>query len=236
MKTKILFLTLLAIGMFTINSQAQTLDEIISKHSEAIGGIENWSKIRTMKTDMAMKMQGMEILISVTQLDCKAMRTDITVSGMAGYSIITDTCGWNYMPFNGQTKPEPLTKDMVKSAKDELCITDKLLRYKQTGDKAEYLGTDDIDGTECHKIKLTAADGTENTYFLDSETFLLLKKTTKATVNGQVFENSTTLGDYKKLDEGIVIAMTVQNQGGVTEVKNIFVNPVVDENIFKLPK
>lgn len=234
MKTLKLFLIFLAIGMLSLTSKAQNVDEILSKHAEAIGGLDNWAKVKTMKMEMAMKMQGMEIPIIATQVNCTAMRTDITVMGMSGYSIITNTNGWNFMPFNGQTKPEPMTEDILKSSQDELCVLDKLLRTKETGDKLEYLGTDDVDGTECLKLKLSDASGKETTYYLDSDTYLLTKKTVKAMVNGQVMENSATMGNYQKLDEGIWVAMSTHTPQGEIEIKKITINPVVDENIFKI--
>ena len=235
MKTLKFLLIFLFIASLSVISKAQNVDEILKKHAEAIGGLDNWAKIKTMKFEMAMKMQGMEIQINVAQVNCSAMRTDITVMGMSGYTIITKTNGWNYMPFNGQTKPEPMTEDLLKSSQDELCVLDQLLRYKETGDKLEYLGTDDVDGTECLKLKLTDKIGKETTYFLDSETYLVTKKTVKANVNGQVFENSATMGNYQKLEEGIIVAMSTQTGGGEMEIKKITVNPEVDENIFKLP-
>jgi len=234
MKTVKFLLTFLLIGMLAAPSKAQNIDEILKKYAEAIGGIENWAKIKTMKMDMVMKMQGMEIPIVATQENCTAMRTDITVMGMSGYSIITKTNGWNFMPFNGQTKPEPMTEDLLKSSQDELCILDKVLRYKETGDKLEYLGTDDVDGTECIKLKCTDSIGKESTYFFDKDTYLLIKKTVKVMVNGQVVENSATLGNYQKLDEGIIIPMSTKTGGGEMEIKKVTINPAVDENIFKL--
>ncbi|MEI8047776.1 MAG: hypothetical protein WCI92_10395 [Bacteroidota bacterium] len=233
MKTVKFLLIFLFIASLSVISKAQNVDEILKKHAEAIGGLDNWAKIKTMKMDMAMKMQGTDILITVNQVNCTAMRTDINVMGMSGYSIITKTEGWNFMPFNGQTKPEPMTEDILKSSKDELCVLDKLLRTKETGDKLESLGTDDVEGTECIKLKLTDTTGKENTYFLDAETYLLLKKTVKVMVNGQVVENSVTMGNYQKLEEGIVIAMSTHTSQGDIEVKKVYVNPVVDENIFK---
>jgi hypothetical protein len=235
MKTLKLVVIFLVIGMLAVTSKAQNVDDILKKHAEAIGGLDNWAKIKTMKMDMVMKMQGMEIPIVATQVNCTAMRTDITVMGMSGYNIITKTKGWNFMPFNGQTKPEPMTEDILKSSQDELCLVDKLFRYKESGDKVEYLGTDDVDGTECIKLKLTDSIGKENTYFLDADTYLLLKKTVKAMVNGQVAENSVSMGNYQKMEEGIIVPMNTKIGGGEMEIKKITINPEVDENIFTLP-
>lgn len=233
MKTIKLLLIFLVAGMMSVSVRAQNVDEIIGKHAKAIGGLENWAKIKSIKMDMVMKMQGMEIQIVLTQLNCAAIRTDITAMGMSGYSIITKTNGWNFMPFQGQTKPEPMTEDMLKSSQDELCALDKLLRYKDTGDKIELLGTDDVEGTECYKIKLTDSTGKETTYYLDTETYLLTKKSVKAMVNGQVVENSATMGNYQKLDEGILVAMSTKVGPGEMEIKKITINPEVDESIFK---
>jgi len=235
MKTLKHLLIFLVIGLLAVPAKAQNVDEILKKHADAIGGLDNWAKIKTMKMDMVMKMQGMEIPIVATQVNCIGMRTDITVMGMSGYSIITKTNGWNFMPFNGQTKPEPMTEDILKSSQDELCVLDKLLRSKETGDKLEYLGTDDVDGTECLKLKLSDASGKESTYFLDSESYLLIKKTVKVTVNGQVMENSASMGNYQKLEEGIIVPMSTKTNGGEIEIKKITINPEVDDKIFTLP-
>jgi len=236
MRTQKLLLTVLAFGMMSFALKAQSTDEIISRHVAAIGGFENWSKIKTLKMDMAMKMQGMEVLIVATQVNCTAMRTDVTVMGMTGYSIITKTNGWSYMPFQGQTKPEPMTEDMVKAAQDQLCILDQLVRYKETGDKLEDLGKDDVEGTECYKLKLTDSIGKETTFYLDTETYLITKQTVKTMLNGQVIENSVSMGNYQKLDEGIILPMSTQTQGGEIEIRKVAVNPEIDENLFKLPE
>ena len=93
---------------------AQTADEIINKHITAIGGAENWKKINSMVMDASIKAQGAEIKVTRTQIHNKAMRMDIAVAGMNGYQILTQTAGWGYMPFAGQTKAEPTTIHPVK--------------------------------------------------------------------------------------------------------------------------
>lgn len=120
-------------------SSAQKADEIISKHIEAIGGKDNWSKVKSFKADGVMKANGTEIKITFLQIDKKAMRQNINVMGMDGYSIITNTEGWSYMPFQGQTKPEPLTADDLKNSQDELYIQDDFLTYKELGKNSSTL-------------------------------------------------------------------------------------------------
>ncbi|MGZ4097394.1 MAG: hypothetical protein ACXVNM_00855 [Bacteroidia bacterium] len=165
-------------------SAAQTTDEIVSKHIEAIGGKDNWQKVKSIRMECVMKAQGAEIKTTIVQVNKKAMRQDISVMGMNGWSIMTNSEGWSYMPFGGQTKAEPLTADDVKNAQDGLDITDEFITYKELGKKIEYLGKDDVDGTECYKLKMIDKKGKETTYYLDPETYYLVKETQKFKADG----------------------------------------------------
>ena len=229
---KKLILSLLAIASFTI-SYAQTAEEIVNKHIEAIGGAENWKKINSLVMEASIKAQGAEIKLTRTHLHNKAMRMDIAVMGMNGYSIITQKEGWNFMPFQGQTKYEAMTPDDVKSSQDELSILDEFITYKDLGKKLEYLGKDDLEGTECFKLKLTDKEGEEITYWLDPSNYYTLKQSQKVKANGKEMESVTTFSNYKKIEEGIVYAFSLGGDWGDTEINKITINPKIDESIFK---
>jgi len=229
--------TLFAIALsFFISTQAfsQSLDEIVSKHVEAIGGKDNWSKIKTIKMEGLMKAQGMEIQISSLQIDRVAMRQNISLMGMTGYSIITKTEGWNFMPFQGQTKPEPITADDIKNAQEQLEIQDPFITYIELGKKIEYLGTADVDGAECHKIKMVNKNEQETTYFIDPDNYYTIKQINKIKANGQEMENITTFGNFKKLDEGIVFPMSVSMSFGGMEIEKIVINSEIADSEFKI--
>jgi hypothetical protein len=233
MMNSIKLVTLSLLSVVTINSYAQTAEEIVTKHIEAIGGIANWDNIKSQRVEGKVKAQGMEIAVTRTQVDKKAMRMDIAVMGMTGYQILTNTEGWAYMPFQGQTKSEPMTADDVKSSQDELSIKDDFITYKDQGKKIEFIGKEDYDGTECLKLKMIDKDAVETTYFLDPENYYVLKQTTKVKANGQEMEAVTTFSDYKKLPEGIVCPMVIGGDFGDMEVQKYEVNPAIDDAIFK---
>ncbi len=234
MKTiKIFFVTVLAC-IASVSSFSQSLDEIVSKHIEAIGGKDNWEKIKTMKMEGLMKMQGSEIKISILMVDDKATRQNITVMGMTGYSIITTTEGWSFMPFQGQTKPEPITAEDLKISQDQLNIQEPFIGYAELGKKIEYLGKEDIDGTECFKIKLTDKNDQVITYYIDPENYYIVKQVGKVKSNGKEFENTVSFGNYKKLDEGIVYPMTMGGGFGETEIVKLEINTPIDESEFKV--
>ena len=226
----------LSVAILSFTSVAvfsQNLDEIVKKHIEAIGGKENWAKVKSLKMESSMKANGAEIKVTIYQVDKKAMRQNIALMGMEGYSILTNTEGWSYMPFQGQTKPEAMTADDVKKAQDGLNLQDDFITYKELNKKLELIGKDDVDGTECFKLKMIDKDATETTYYIDPSNYYVIKETNKMMVNGKEMENSTMFSNYKKLPEGIVYPYNIGGGWGETEITNLTINPTLEESLFK---
>jgi hypothetical protein len=185
MKTiKFLTLTILAISL-TVMSFAQTADELINKHIEAIGGKENWKKVNSMRSEATLSTQGIDIPVVITQVHNIGMKQEFTVMGMSGYSIIGVDGGWNFNPMQGQQKPEPITQDELNIGKEQLDLQGEFLDYKEKGHNVELLGNEDVDGTSCYKLKLTRKSGREATYLLDPKTFYIIRAISKMTANGQ---------------------------------------------------
>ena len=212
---------------------SQNLDEIVKKHVEAIGGKDNWAKVKSLKMESSIKANGAEIKLTMFQVDKKATRQNIALMGMEGYNILTNTEGWTYMPFQGQTKPEAMTADDVKKGQDGLNLQPDFVTYKELGKKLELIGKDDVDGTECFKLKMIDKDATETTYYIDPSNYYIIKETSKKKVDGKEMENSTTFGNYKKMPEGIIYPYSVGGGWGQVEVTNLTINPTIEESLFK---
>lgn len=231
---RILFSALLLMGiLYSGIISAQSAEDIVSKHIEAIGGADKWKALKTMLMDISMKVNGAEIGVKLSQVNKKAMRTDISVMGMTGYVILTNTEGWNYMPFQGQTKPEAMTADDVKNGQDQLDFIDEFITYKEKDKKLESLGKDDVDGTECFKLKLTGKDGKESTYYIDPTTYYVIKQTDKMMSNGKEVISTRTYSDYQKLPEGIVFPMSMGGDQGEMKLNKVQFNTTIDDSIFK---
>ncbi len=221
----------LAAGMTSV--QAQTADEIMTKHNEAMGGAKAWKDVKTMKMEMGMSQQGMEINMSYTILVDKAMRMDVSVMGMNGYQIVNGNQGWRYMPFMGSDKVDTMKKEEIDAMKEQMDFKSKqVLDYKATGGKAEMDGKDTIDGSMCYKVKVTDKEGNASTHYIDSKTFYTMR--TESTVKTDEGEKEATVvyKNYKKLPEGMVMPMSIVAQGAEVTFKTIEINKPVDEKIF----
>jgi outer membrane lipoprotein-sorting protein len=225
-------------GLFLVISffsWAQTADEIIQKHIDAIGGADNWRKINTMTMQGSSDMGGMKIPITMSTIHKKALRVEFEVQGMKGIQVVTDKDGWSLMPFMGQTKAEPTPEEQLKSAQSELDIQGDLIDYAAKGNEVEALGEEEVDGVETYKIKLTEANKNETTYFFDKENYMILKAVLKATIQGQEVEQATSFGNYKKVGD-ITMPYSMTGPMGVMEITDIKVNPTIDSTIFDMPK
>ncbi len=231
MPIKRIWLTIIATLVFLagfITANAQTVDEIIQKHLTAIGGAENWKKMNSIKKTCVRIQRGVEIPVNITVLQGKGYRMETTVGGMISYYIITDKEAWYFNPRN-QQKPDALPAQTVQLSQNELDIQGALIDYKTKGYKINYYGTDDVEGTECHKLKVTMPSGKEETIFIDASNYYLVRITDKTKANGKEQVQTTTYGDYEKLPEGIIYPMSYNN----VTIKKIEINGPVDERIFK---
>ena len=153
--------------------------------------------------------------------------------GMTGYQIVTPTAGWNFMPFQGQAAPEAMTADELKQSADDLDVQGKLVDYKSKGNTVEYLGKDDVEGTECFKLKITSKAGNIETVFIDPKSYYIVRSVVKRTANGQESDVQTDLSNFQKLPEGIVVPFSIKLSDGELVISKAEVNKQVDESTFK---
>lgn len=215
------------------NSYAQTADEIISNHIKAIGGLDAWKKVQTMKMDAIIDANGTEINVAMAAEQSKGSRQTISLAGLQGFTLRTPTAGWRFFPWQGQMKPEAITPEEVKESQDELDVQGPLVDYKAKGHTAEYAGTDDFEGTDCYKIKLTQQGGKVVTYYIDPSNYFIIHTVTITKANGAENESKADYSNYKKLPEGIWMAMNVGSPGNVIKIKKVQVNVPIDDSVFK---
>ena len=214
-------------------AQAQSIDEIVKKHCDAVGGVAAWKTVKSMKLTGSLNIGGQEIPMTIATVNGKAQRTDFEVMGTKNYEIVTKTAGWSFQPIQQQTKPQPMTADELKAKQEQLNLQDNLVDYAARGNKVQYIGKEDLEGSECHKLKVTRPDGTAMTDFIDPKTFQIIRTTMKVTVDGKEVEVLVNYGNYQKLPEGITIPMTIDAGQMTIAMKSVEVNKITDESIFK---
>jgi outer membrane lipoprotein-sorting protein len=219
---------------------AQSLDEVLEKHYEAIGGLDAWQGVQSVKFSGKMVLMGgaMEAPITIMQKRPSMARVEFTVQGMQGVQAYDGETAWIQMPFMGSPDPEPAPADMVSQMKEQADLDGPLVGWQDEGHTLELVGKEDVDGTETFKVKVTHNSGEVSHYYLDSEYYLPIKVTAVRNVQGAESEITTILGAYKEV-QGLVVPFSIEVTSPmgpqVISFETIEVNVSLDDGIFSMP-
>lgn len=234
---------LAALALFAVlapAAHAQTVDEILAKHYDAIG-LDKLRKVQTMRVTGKMEVgPGMEAALVMNRKRPGKSRLEFTLQGMTGIQAYDGDNGWSVMPFMGKKDPEPMSPEDAKEMKDDADFDGALVDWKAKGHTVEYLGKESVEGAETYKLKLTKKTGQVETYYLDTETGLILKTEAKRTVRGNEIDGETVLGDYKDVN-GMLLPFSLEQgmKGAPQKQKMTFdkyeLDVALDDGFFKMP-
>jgi len=236
MKKIIFFFLVSVLTSFTI--KAQTVDEIVNKHIEAIGGAKLLESINSMKMEGSIEVQpGMTAPITIQVINEKSLRMDLSIMGMTMNQVIDGESGWMVNPFGGNPAPEPITPDQIKETKGQMDLKGKLYNYAAKGTKVEFVSKDEVEGADVLKLRVTEKDGKVTFTYLDAKTYFIIKETIIVKVDDAETEVNTVYSNFKKTPEGFTFAYTMQNEmaGGPINWEKVEINPKIDPEIFKMP-
>lgn len=226
------FVAVSALLVIACKSNAQTADDIIAKYINAIGGADNIKKINSVKADIALEVQGLSIPFVMQAVNDKGFRMQGEFQGNSIIEIITPTQGWSQNPLAGKATMQPATEDELREKLDRLDIQDPFLDYQAKGSTVEYLGKDEEDGNQYHKIKMMTKNKNETTYFFDENTGLIYKEETIVKQEGQEIKSEAKRLDYQMTEIGVKMPFKVDQGGMMLVTKKITFNPSIDEAIF----
>jgi hypothetical protein len=243
---------LLVAGSFiaaTLNAQdpkpialKETVDSLVGKNVEAKGGAQALAAVKSLKLQGKMLANRGQLELSYVVLKKRpgAVRQETTLQGMTRVDAYDGTEGWKISPFGGRKDPEKVSVDDAKALVEDAEIDGPLVDWKAKGSTVEYLGTEDVEGTMAHKLKVTRKNGDINYVYLDPDHFLEIRIITQRMENGAQVENETDIGDYEKIN-GVFFPFSLEGgpKGSTDKQKVIFekaeANVPVDDAVFKFP-
>ncbi len=237
LRSPILLVAMLAAGLCTSAHAAQppakgfTAEELVAKNLEARGGADKLRSIKTMHMVGKMKLGGgLEAKIEAWAFQPGHWRDEFGLQGMTAVEAWDGSQAWAINPFGGRKDPQKTSPDDAKDMIESAVVAGPLLDYKAQGSKVEYLGTEDIDGTEAHKLRVTFKNGDSQVLFLDPDHFLEIRIETHHMIRGQERINHQDLGEYEQVD-GIYFPFEI----GRSQVETIELNKPVDAGVFSFP-
>ncbi len=240
MRKPLLQIVLLSLLALPIN--AQTADEIINKYIKTVGGMEKIQAVKTLRrSGKFIGGGGFEAPMVEENKRPNMVRQEFTFQGLTGITAYDGKTGWKIQPWGGKKDAEPLTEEEMKGVIDDADFDGPLVNYQQKGNKVEYVGMEQAEGTDAYKLKVTMANGDTRYYYMDTDFYVPIKIEIKRMIRGTEQEFETYLGDYKEVD-GWYLPFSVESgvkgnpDRGKVSYEKIEANVSLDDSKYGMPK
>jgi hypothetical protein len=221
---------------------APTVDQLIAKHAEALGG---QAKLDAMKSfRMVANIPGpggIDIGLTIERRFPDCQRTQVDVMGKSMITVCNAQGGSNLNELMGQTEPQAMSADELKTVRESIFAGGALLQAKSQGSGIESLGLVDLPGgAKAYKLKITPKNGEDTSFlYLDGSSYLIVRAEGKRKQAGQTFDATMTFKDFKAVS-GMTFPFTqiVEAAGAPTqtiEISTVEVNPAIQDSRFTLP-
>jgi hypothetical protein len=200
----IALLALLALAAARAGAQGAppTLDELVARNVAARGGAQALHALRSLRLTGKLLVDDGRFELAFVQLVARPanVRNEASVQGLTQVEAFDGTQGWHVDPFGGRKDPERLSADDMKGLAETAADFDgPLVDWREKGLALAYLGTEDVDGTLAHKIRLTRPNGDTEVVWLDPDHFLEIRLLSQRIEHGVKVETETDLSDYAQV-------------------------------------
>jgi hypothetical protein len=218
------------------------VDELVAKNIEAEGGAAALNAIKTIRFEGRLLINEGQIELKYTETKKRPgkVRTDAVLQGMNLVQAYDGVSGWKIFPIYGRKDPEKMSNDEAKSLVEDAEIGGPLEDWKAQGKTVTYLGTEDVEGTAAHKLKVVRKNGDVSYVYLDPDYFLEIRILDLRQEQGAQVEVEIDLGDYEKVN-GVYFPFSVEAGPKASNDKQKIIldkaeaNIPVDDAIFEFP-
>ena len=219
-----------------------TVDQIVQKHTEALGGADKLKAIQTVKATGKASLMGGQLETPVVMQAKRptSVRMEMTIQGKSFVQAFDGTTAWTINPYGASPDPQKSGEEDTKAARDDADFIDgALVEYKAKGNTVELLGKEDADGTQAYKLKVTKKSGTVEYDYLDAQTFLPLKSTGTRKQMGQEFDFESRPSNFKPVN-GVLMPFSLEQKVSgkpmmQLTLEKIEANVPMDDSLFRLP-
>jgi outer membrane lipoprotein-sorting protein len=230
-------LAVCALLSLTAVGRAETLEEILEKNTEALGGRAALENIRSLVKEGKLKVTSARpdglVVEGTARAAYRAPDKAFMTATVGTRTQMMATDGKVYWESDTSTPGGP---QVVTGARAEQRLEDARIdntyfaNYGKLGIKMELLGTEKVGDREAFVIKKTRVYGQQTKAFIDKETGLILKEETS--------ESQMWPSDWRKVD-GVLVPFRLKLVYSTETVELMFnevtINADVPDSMFELP-
>jgi len=234
-------LRLAGLTLLTTSLSAQSADDIIAKYVKTVGGMERIQAVTTLRrTGKFTGSGGFEAAVLQENKRPNKVRQEFSLQGMTGVNAYDGKTGWKVEPWQGKKDAEALSEEEMKEIVEDADFDEPLVNYQHKGNKVEFVGMDQVEGTDAYKLKVTLASGDVRYYYMDTDYDVPIKIEKKRMIRGAEQEFETSLGDYKEV-AGWYLPFSMESSPKGSQdkqkitIEKIEANVAIDDQRFEKP-
>ena len=216
----------------------KTPEEIISRHIEAHGGKENWNVVE------ALELKGRFTSFSEVH-DFYTLKTaggEFFSSFNLGKHRVHEgydgTTFWTIDPWQGFDFPRKINKAERHVIMQKAEFFSPFYRWEERGLRVDFQGKEEVDGLEMYVLTLTRPDMSAETWFIDTQTYLVYKSITPWVDFAFPLEAEAYYDDYREVNGLLLphyVEQTFRTRHRVTVIEEVIINPAFDSQVFRMP-
>ena len=168
-------------------------------------------------------------------------RLEIRFQGDTAVQVYDGRNGWKLRPFLGRHEVEPFNDEELRQASQQGDLDGLLIDASAKGNTLELMGTEQVEGRDAYRIKVTTRAGSVRQVWVDTETNLEVRIDGTRTLDGKPRRVFTSFRDWRP-EEGLLFAHTLETtvEGIVgsekIKVERVTVNPELADSRFGKPR
>jgi hypothetical protein len=189
-----------------------TADDIVAHNIEARGGAAKLKAISMLRRSGRLVLPGANIELGLVEWKTRAgaYRQDVTLQGLTAVQAYDGHAAWQVQPFDGRKDPSRMSDDEARAISLGADLDLPFVDARAKGHTLEYLGLEDVDGTPAHALRVRLKTGDEATYWIDPDTWMVIRVLERHTIRGAEDQTETDLGEYQQV-AGVWVPMTEES-------------------------
>ena len=218
---------------------AETAQDLVRKSIDARGGLEKLKAIRSVEETISANQMGADLTGRIVMKRPGRLRIEMNFQGKTMIRACDGKTAWSVVPFHGSPDPQEMPADEAKPLIEQADIDGPLVDFRSKGYRIELVGREDVEGAPADKLKVTNAGGDVSYIYLDAETGLRVRQSSRRRQQGSEVDVDTYLSNYKPV-EGVLFPFSIETRiqgkpAGKVVVHDIRLNVALDDAIFAMP-
>ncbi len=209
-------------------SYSQTAESIIEKHIEAVGGIDNYKKLESLRINGRFTAFSLVKPYEMIWLKPGKYYMEYSLGKHDVIEAFNGKQGWVIDPWQEITFPRKANATEENVYTQKATLVSPFLKFTEGEISVEYLGEDDTNGEDTYILKVTKPGNYVETWYLSTDTYLPVKYNSVWVDFARPSDAETFFDDFRSVG-GVKIPHYIERTFGqrhrVTEIESVEINP-----------